>query len=102
MTQTNEWSLRRAIHGTFTDEAKAAVPHLVGALKDPEWRVRITAAYTLGQLGSVAKLASAQLQEAKAGEDKQVVVCVNRLRTGTDQPIIYCQCCLAMRRFDQI
>ncbi len=45
--------------------AKAAVPALIEALKDPEWDVRSYAAQALGRIGPEAKAAVPALIELK-------------------------------------
>src|SRR5262249_34063989 len=49
---------------------QAAVPGLIRALKDEEWRVRTRAAVALGLLGAEARAAVPALVEALLEEDK--------------------------------
>ncbi|MHB8970875.1 MAG: HEAT repeat domain-containing protein [Pirellulaceae bacterium] len=49
-----------------------AVPYLIKGLQDPREHVRVEAAYTLGELGAVAKSAIPALQEAQQDDSEDV------------------------------
>ncbi|MGE3803332.1 MAG: HEAT repeat domain-containing protein [Gemmataceae bacterium] len=56
----------------YKEEPKAVAPLLVGALEDPEARVRITAAESLGQLGPIALEAIPALTRALKDDHARV------------------------------
>lgn len=68
------WALVH-IDAANEEYAKAAVPHLIGALKNARVGIRVEAAQSLGKLGAKAKDAVAALKEAAEGasdEEKAV------------------------------